>query len=157
MPQPSEQLQQLYLHHRLALNGLASLLRHQRHDKIVIAGAPRSGKTTLASKLELQGYKVHDGEELVGTEWSEGSLRASAWLDAPGPWICENVAMGRAIRKWLLRNPTGVPADLIIHLDTPVVERTAGQATMAKGCVTVWREIAPELRRRGAKILEANS
>lgn len=122
----------------------------------MIAGGPRSGKSTLARKLELQGYKLHDGEELVGVEWSAGSLKAAGWLDETGPWICENVAMARALRKWLLAHPSGVPADLIIQLDTQVAERTPGQSAMAKGCRTVWREIAPELRRRGVKILEAN-
>lgn len=123
----------------------------------MIAGGPKAGKSTLARKLELQGYKVHDGEELTGTEWSAGSLKAAGWLDEPGPWICENVAMARALRKWLIAHPTGTPADLVIHLTTQVAERTPGQSAMAKGCLTVWREIAPELMRRGTKILQSNT
>jgi hypothetical protein len=98
---------------------------------------------------------VHDGEELKGIEWSAGSEKASRWLDVPGPWVCENVAMARALRKWLLRNPTGLPADLFIQLDTQVAERVPGQEAMAVGCRTVWDQIEPELVRRGAKILRA--
>lgn len=142
--------------HRRALDAFAERLRTERHARIIIAGGPKAGKTTLALRLELQGHKLHGGEELVGLDWSAGSLKAAGWLDEPAPWVCENVAMARALRKWLLANPSGVPADLIIQLDTQVAERTPGQSAMAKGCATVWREIAPELRRRGANILEAN-
>lgn len=113
------------------------------------------GKSHLAQKLaDADGRKVHHGEELVGVEWSAGSERASHWLDEPGPWICENVAMARALRKWLPRNPTGVPADLIVHMGGFVDEPIAGQARMAAGCRTVWNEIKPELARRGATIIE---
>lgn len=126
-----------------------------RHKRIVIAGGPRSGKSTLAGKLKPDGYRLHDGEELKGQGWSDGSERASRWLDEPGNWICENVAMARALRKWLIRNPTGLPADLFIQLDTQVAERVTGQITMAAGCRTVWDQIEPELVRRGAKILRA--
>ena len=147
-----------------ALNGLAKLIqRYQREspdkrlDRIVIAGGPRSGKSTLTSKIS-SGYRVHDGEELVGFEWSPGSLRASEWLDEPGPWICENVAMARALRKWLARNPTGpAPADLVIQLGCQVAERIPGQQRMALGCLTVWEKIKPELLRRGTQILEASA
>lgn len=63
--------------------------------------------------------------------------------------------MPRAIRKWLLRNREGVPADLVVFLGFPVVARSRGQHVMAMGCETVWNEILPDLRRRGANIIEA--
>jgi hypothetical protein len=63
--------------------------------------------------------------------------------------------MPRAIRKWLLRQPEGVPADLVVFLGHPVVARSRGQHVMALGCETVWKEILPELRRRGTNIIEA--
>jgi len=117
----------------------------------------REAASHLGRKL-ANGRKVHDGEELkrlsVGLG-PDGSLAASKWLDEPGPMICENVIMARAVRKWLLRNPTGLPADLFIQLDTKVAERVPGQERMAIGCRTVWDEIEPELVRRGAKILRA--
>lgn len=105
----------------------------------------------------MPGCRLHDGEQLVGKDWSDGSAEAALWLEQPGPWVCENVAMARALRKWLLTHPTGVPADLIIQLNTQVAERVPGQSVMARGCFTVWREIQPELTRRGAKILESRT
>ena len=124
---------------------------------MAILGGPRRGKSHLARRLAREGVRYHHGEELKGLEWSAGSEKASRWLDEPGPWVCENVAMARALRKWLLRNPTGVPADLIVVLRHPVDQRIKGQETMAAGCETVWREIEPELRRRGATILQART
>ncbi len=94
---------------------------------------------------------------MLSAEWSAGSLVASAWLDEPGPWICENVAMARAMRKWLTRNLSRpFPADLVVHLDCQVAERSPGQSAMARGCQTVWNEIKPELMRRGVRILETS-
>lgn len=163
-PSSSAKQLQTFSRNQAALNGLARLIqsqhsagpRSQRLDRIVIAGGPRAGKSTLASKLNDGRYRIHDGEELRGADWSTGSLQASSWLDEPGPWICENVAMARALRKWLARNPTRpVSADLIVHIGFQVAERVPGQAAMAKGCDTVWREIRPELMRRGARILES--
>lgn len=161
---PSAKLLSNFSRNQQALSGLARLiqshhsggLRSQRLDRIVIAGGPCSGKSTLATKLNDGRYRVHGGEELVGGDWSAGSLQASLWLDEPGPWICENVAMARALRKWLTRNLTRpVPADLIVHLGCQLSERRPGQSAMAKGCQTVWEEIKPELIRRGAQIVEA--
>ncbi len=122
-----------------------------------MAGGPRRGKSHLSKSLLRSGQKLHDGEELVDLGWSEGSQRASEWLDEPGPWICENVAMARALRKWLARNPIGKPADLIINLTLPVADRVPGQETMAAGCETVMRQILPELRKRGVTILQART
>jgi len=146
-----------FLRDHQALNGLVRMLSQTPHSRTVIAGGPRAGKSTLASKLVelIPGCRLRHGEELVGLEWSAGSDKAALWLDEPGPWVCDNVAMARAMRKWLLTHPTGVPADLIIQLNTQVAERTPGQHAMAAGCHTVWREIQPELTRRGAKILES--
>lgn len=123
----------------------------------MIAGGPRRGKSSLAAALQRDGVGLHSGEELRGVEWSAGSEKASRWLDEPGPWICENVAMARALRKWLARNPTGRPADLVINLTLPVADRVPGQETMAAGCETVMREILPELRRRGVTVLQARA
>ena len=153
-----ELVEELMRADRTALDGLVRLLLTQSHQRVVIAGGPRSGKSHLAAKLLRNGQRLHDGEELTGVEWSAGSELFSRWLDEPGPYICENVAAARGLRKWLLRNPLGgLPADLFIQLDTQVDTRAPGQEAMAKGCRTVWDEIEPGLVRRGAKILRARN
>jgi len=133
------------------------ILRSANPQRLLISGGPRRGKSHLARRIAADGRRYHHGEELKDLEWSVGSQRASEWLDEPGPWVCENVAMARALRKWLRRNPTGKPADLIVVLRLPVDDRVKGQDTMAAGVETVWREIEPELRARGVTILQART
>lgn len=65
--------------------------------------------------------------------------------------------MVRAMRKWLASHETGLPAELIVWVNTPVAIRSRGQHIMALGAETVWREIKPELEARGARILELGS
>jgi hypothetical protein len=139
---------------RLALQGLSRILRRLEPERTVIVGGPRSGKSTLANLLRRDGIKIHGGEELRGVDWSQGSAQAATWLDEPGPWICENVAMARALRKWLTAHH-GSPADVVVVLRHPVADRTTGQLAMAKGVETVWREVAPDLASRGTAIISA--
>jgi hypothetical protein len=121
----------------------------------VVAGGPRAGKSHLAERLsELTATRRRGTDELVTLGWSEGSEAASHWFDEPGPWIVEGVAMSRALRKWLARNPTGAPADTIVHLNAPAAVRSRGQHVMALGCQTVWEDILPELQARGVHIID---
>lgn len=142
---------------KLELKGLARKLQAElgRLDRLVIAGGPQAGKTTLADSIFRDWLTIHRSDDLKGYMWSEASLVASTWLDEPGPWICEGVAMPRALRKWLARNPgDSKPADKILWLGEPVAPRSRGQHAMALGCDTVFRKILPELEQRGVEILE---
>ncbi len=124
--------------------------------RVVIAGGPNAGKTTLANSLAHEiGRRVRNTDELLGThEWSAASLEVSHWLDDPGPWIVEGAAVPRALRKWLRRNPDGKPADVALYLPQPVAARNKGQETMAKGVHTVWSEVLPQLEARGVIVRE---
>ncbi len=42
---------------------------------------------------------------------------------------------------------------LMLMSNREVVALTPGQAAMAKGCATVWREIAPKLAARGVTVV----
>jgi hypothetical protein len=146
-------------------DALAAELQASGARRVVIAGGPRRGKSIVAEKLVAPGVTHHHGEELKDRpewagltreeKWSAGSLLASQWLDEPGPYVCENVAMARALRKWLARNPMGKPADLVVHLTGPVIETSGGQEAMATGCETVWKEIRSELVMRGVRVIES--
>jgi hypothetical protein len=151
---------------RIAARKRRDLLAQELADfgRVVIAGGPRRGKSTIAEKLVATGVTHHHGEELVDRpewagmtreeKWSAGSELAATWLNEPGPFVCENVAMGRAPRKWLKQNPTGKPADVVVHLSEPVDETIPGQETMAAGCETVWKQIRSELVMRGVRVIE---
>ena len=122
--------------------------------RIIIAGGPRTGKTTLAKQIgDRLGTVPWSTDDVMDEGWSESSLKVSTWFDRPAPWIIEGVAAARAIRKWLAAHPTGKPCDYYIFLTDPKVSTTPGQDTMAKGCLTVWNQIKPELARRGVEIV----
>jgi hypothetical protein len=122
--------------------------------RIVIAGGPKTGKTTLAGRLAVElGCTPRHTDSLIPTHaWSDASLAVASWFDAPGPWIAEGVAAPRALRKWLAANTGGRPADRVVRLGQPHVPWSTGQGAMAKGCARIWGEILPELKRRGVDI-----
>lgn len=123
--------------------------------RIVIAGGPRTGKTTLANELAGErGQTAKHTDDLISLGWSEASqVCADDWLNAEGDWIVEGVSAPRALRKWLQANPEGKPCDVVHWLSVPHVELTKGQAAMAKGCLAVWIEVFTELRSRGVEIV----
>lgn len=138
----------------LELAGLAQMLHRHPARRVVVAGGPRAGKSTLAEALKGD-RALLASDHLRGLGWSEASEAASFWFDRPGSFLAEGVAMPRALRKWLARTPDLQPADLILFINDPVVARSRGQHVMALGVETVWREIEPELRARGVEIIEA--
>lgn len=119
--------------------------------KIAIIGSPKSGKTTFSSSFV---GNVKHTDDLISLGWSEASEKASFWFDENID-VVEGVAVPRALRKWLERNKTGKPVDKIIILaNAPFCELSKGQATMAKGIVTVWNGIVKELLARGVEVEE---
>ncbi len=134
--------------------------------RVIIVGAPRSGKSTLAREFRRKGLptycgdpysKVKDPESGVtylreDMSWSEGSQYvADTWFHLPGPWCCEGQVMARALRKWVAGKNWGafgwvleMPADRIIVFRNPRPEipLLRGQLSMAKSVATVWAEIA---------------
>lgn len=121
--------------------------------KILIAGAPRTGKSTFAAQLSMQhGLPVLHTDDLIGsTDWSGASLEVMKWIEDNDHCIIEGVVVARALRKWLVNNE-GSPADILYNLTEAKVEQTPGQITMAKGCGTVFAEIVQELLVRGCEV-----
>lgn len=124
--------------------------------KIVIAGGPGTGKTTLANEMaeEKPGvfYVYHTDDLAYLKDWSRESLACSQQFNLKWDWINEGVVIPRALRKWLKEFKTGKPCDTAIWLSHPLIELTPGQLAMAKACLTVWSEIEPELVARGVTI-----
>lgn len=125
--------------------------------RVVIAGIPRAGKTTLAELLAKRAIEVRHTDDLVGqVEWSEASAEVSTWFDRPGPWIIEGVTAVRALRKWLAAHLVGQPCDVLIWCRTPRVELVPGQARLGKGCETVLAGIVDALNERGVAVLDSS-
>lgn len=123
-------------------------------SRILIAGRPRTGKTTLAIQIgETLGHRVRHADDLNKTHpWSEQSLEVAAWMeDRSQPWVIEGVTVVRAIRKWLERTEEK-PADLVYWGSEPYIPLDAGQQKLGQGCLTIWNQIYARLIARGVQI-----
>lgn len=126
-------------------------------DRILIAGHPRAGKTTLAKRLAagLEHVSLRHTDDLIQRGWSGASDGVARWISGiDAPFVIEGVAVPRALRKWLAANPGRKPCDVVYYLNRPFGELTSGQRSMAKGCDTVWEEIMPELAYRDVRIVQ---
>lgn len=116
--------------------------------RTIIVGGPRTGKSTLAQKLDGPIYCTdpkHVVKEPVDNvtygpdeEWGKDTeWIAENWLGKPGPWTVEGHATARALRKY---QGEGKPCDRIIVLKNQYYYNE-GQRRMHKGVMTVWDEI----------------
>ena len=122
-------------------------------SRLIIAGGPRTGKTTLADRMagEWNLVALHTDDLIAGHSWSEASDMVWRWIEEPGPWVLEGVAAVRGLRKWLEAHG-GAPCERVIWLTRTFEPLTPGQHTMMKGCQTIWRDIVGELSARCVEV-----
>lgn len=123
-------------------------------SRICITGGPKTGKTTMANRMSLGATADirHTDDLIASHDWSAASLEVSTWLDAPGPWIIEGVAVSRALRKWRDAHPgEPPPVDRVIYMEQTYVRLNDGQDRMAKGVETVHREVERWLVQHGVR------
>ena len=118
--------------------------------KLIIAGGPRTGKTTLADSMSSS--NVGHTDELIPLGWSKGSVTVVAWIDNPNLDVIEGVTVLRGLRKWLRLNDAGKPCDKLVYLRGPFEELNRGQAAMTRGCWSVFQQIRPYLQDRGVTV-----
>lgn len=124
--------------------------------RVLVLGGPRTGKTTLATRLGHERLvRVRHTDDLITTHsWSDASDEVARWLEEPGPWVIEGVAAVRALRKWLEAHrlpSSGLPFDELFVGSTAKVLRTPGQEQMARACESIWDEVRPHVLRRGVQ------
>lgn len=120
--------------------------------RIAICGIPRSGKTTLATRLsdELDIPVRHTDDLITTYDWSASSNTVASWFDVPGDWIIEGCTVSRALRKWRNSHPCAAPPiDRLYYMIHPHCPLTERQSTMAIGIATVHNEIADWLYEYG--------
>lgn len=109
--------------------------------RVVLAGGPRTGKSTLASAVSSiwEGRVFHTDDLLESCDFLASAAEVARWMnETPGPWIVEGVAAVRGLRKYLDANAGTKPCDLVLWMNRAVVLRTPKQEALAKGCATVW-------------------
>lgn len=133
--------------------------------RILVTGPSGSGKTYLADALGLiEDAVVWHTDDAAKLGWSEASEEVAGWLDRPGPWVIEGMAVPRALRKWRAKSNAavralgrdmdrGIPCNQFIvlrHRRPEAGPAKEGHESMAKGLFTVLDEVLegwPELRK----------
>lgn len=123
-----------------------SLANKRMSERVIIIGGPGTGKTTYAR--QFANVLSTDDLHKAGVSWSDASAEIVAWMNQPGPWAIEGVAVVRAVRKWLKANPgKPLPIDRVIVMKKQyIAELSPGAAAMGKAHDTVLKQIRPYLR-----------
>lgn len=132
-----------------------------------ICGAPRTGKTTFATKL-AQATKlplISTGKRsevleiytkfFIDLEWDEVPHVVRAELKKYPAWILEGTQSARVLRKWLAEEPETLQLKRVHWFDNaPWVPRNDGQESMAKGVRKIFGEVRPFLRRLSVEVVD---
>ena len=112
------------------------------HRRILIAGVPRAGKTTISEQIAAkQNLPLYHTDDLIESyDWAEQSEAVAALILSYDEYIIEGITVPRGIRKIL---PAPIPSDLIIWLPTPILTLTPGQTQMTKATHTIFNEVSP--------------
>lgn len=101
--------------------------------RIAIVGGPRTGKSTLASRLRTLGaHEIHT-DDFSGLPWGLIPAEVAKECARHDRFIVEGVQVARCLRK-------GLEVDAVIVLSAPKVQRTAHQDAMAKGTEKIFRD-----------------
>jgi adenylate kinase family enzyme len=117
--------------------------------RILITGAPGTGKSTLAVTLQkIFDYPLLHTDSTIDMGWSERSELVATWFDHEGPWIIEGVVVPRALRKWILGRPgetktEDLPFDKYIYIYS---QRRALEKPGQKSMATTVRELSESYR-----------
>lgn len=122
--------------------------------KIIIAGGPRTSKSTFAKELNKKlNIPIVSTDDYIACGWSEAPHEIiDAIKDLPS-YILEGVNAGRTIRKMVEKN-IELDFDRVYYLEEPVIEYDKkGQMSLAKGCKTVWLDVIPSLDSAGIEVI----
>lgn len=102
-----------------------------KYKRVVIAGGPKTGKTTLTAGVTDR--EVFHTDDFNKAPWTEiPRLVIDQVKDVPA-YVLEGVQAGRALWK-------GLEPDVVVYLVDPRAPRTKGQQALGKGCATVFRD-----------------
>lgn len=141
--------------------------------RIVVIGAPRTGKTTYATRLarelgvhlastgkhteqpdglvSVKNYgKVSTDDYVSRYSYPELPARVIADLRKMDNFVLEGTQAARVLRRWLREAPDEPKLDkTLVFMGRPWVKRSPKQEATAKGVRTTWRELEQMLKRLG--------
>lgn len=122
--------------------------------RIVIAGAPRCGKSTLLRELALDfPCAVSTDDFIHHTPWEEVPNACIRVLEKYDSWALEGVNAVRVLRRWIRDLGTCPLIDKVYYLTKPMAPRKPAHESMAKGIHKQWREVEPWLLKMGVEIV----
>lgn len=128
----------------------------ERARRLVIAGGPQSGKTTLADEYSRYLPIIHaDGMHMLKS-WRFRVMVVHHYLRQPGPWLVEGVTVASALKIWLRENngqkDSRLPCDEIIYLTRSYGSLTHGQRAVQRLVTSACQLILPKLEALGVKV-----
>lgn len=125
------------------------------HPRVILAGVPRSGKTSHAARAgERFGRKVFwESQTFEGTR-DEQAVEIARQIDSSGDWILEGCSAVLGLRQWLADNPHKQLDAVVYFFGKPVQKHSKGHERQSKAIHTVWAQIKSELQYRGATVIE---
>lgn len=127
------------------------------HQRLVVTGPARCGKSVYSARAgERYERKVVHEDSIFKARRVPRDVQAAVVakdINAAGSWIVEGCSAVLGIRKWLADNPGKPFPATVMWLDQPLMHQSIAHVNQAKGIVTVWRQVLPELEKRGAVII----
>lgn len=141
--------------------------------RIVVIGAPRTGKTTYATKLAKElgvhlastGKHTENPDGLVSVknygkvstddyvnryDYKELPSRVIDDLRKMDNFVLEGTQAARVLRRWIREAPDEPRVDkTLVFLGKPWVRRSPRQEATAKGVKTTWKDLEPMLKAAG--------
>lgn len=121
--------------------------------RIVIAGGPRTGKSTLFRSLALDFAVAIGTDDFMDRPWDAVPDAIVDVLEKHDEFLLEGVNAARVLRRWIRDRQTFPGIDVCYYLTSPMVPQTKAQASMTKAIATVWKDVLPRLVADGTTIV----
>lgn len=121
--------------------------------RIVIAGGPRTGKSTLFRSMALDYAMAVGTDDFMDRQWADVPDAVIDVLQKHDEWLLEGVNAARVLRRWIRDRDDFPGIDVCYYLTKPMTTRTKAHESMSKAIETVWRDVLPRLVADGTVIV----